>query len=55
MTAMVRVAVALLLGLLVAFALAAAPEASAWRLIAVRLLEPIGTLWVNAIRTMCFR
>ena len=48
MTAMVRVAVALLLGLLVAFALAAAPEA--WRLIAVRLLEPIGTLWVNAIR-----
>jgi len=48
MTAMVRVAVALLLGLLVAFALAAAPEA--WRLIAVRLLEPVGTLWVNAIR-----
>lgn len=48
MTAMVRVAVALLLGLLVAFALAAAP--AAWRLIAVRLLEPIGTLWVNAIR-----
>lgn len=48
MTAMVRVAVALVLGLLVAFASAAAPEA--WRLVAVRLLEPVGTLWVNAIR-----
>ena len=48
MTAMVRVAVALLLGLIVAFASAAAPEA--WRLLAVRLLEPIGILWVNAIR-----
>lgn len=48
MTAMVRVAVALAFGLLVAFASAAAPEA--WRLVAVRLLEPIGTLWVNAIR-----
>ena len=48
MSAMVRVAVALLLGLILAFASAAAPEA--WRLLAVRLLEPIGILWVNAIR-----
>src|SRR2546422_415037 len=48
MTAMARVAAALLLGLLVAFASATWSEA--WRLVAVRLLEPVGTLWVNAIR-----
>lgn len=48
MTAMARVAAALLLGLLAAFASSAAPEA--WRQIAARLLEPVGTLWVNAIR-----
>ena len=45
---MVRVAVALVLGLVAAFASTAAPDAS--RLLAVRILEPIGTLWVNAIR-----
>ena len=45
MTAMVRVAVALVLGLVAALA---APDAS--RLLAVKILEPIGTLWVNAIR-----
>ena len=45
---MVRVAIALVLGLVAAFATTAAPDAS--RLLAVRILEPIGTLWVNAIR-----
>ncbi len=45
---MVRVALALVFGLAAAFASTAAPDAS--RLLAVRILEPIGTLWVNAIR-----
>jgi Na+/H+-dicarboxylate symporter len=48
MTAMVRVAAALILGLLAAFASSGLPEG--WTPAIGRMLEPLGTLWVNAIR-----